>query len=211
MVKYNFNKDDESKEESEEEYSEDPERSKIRKPPAYKDMTDAQYIKCTNREKFVMLGRGDKHSAVEFLRSKEAYFKRTYSDEEKKSMHRAILWDGYSRLSHDDITTLREVLGTLTPVTRNGSNTQYSETEYTYKPPQSPTEWMSELKYSTFVRFRKVMNNQRFKETILDNLDDYGKDCLCDVIEYQLITKYVMPFQEMEGFVQEDMIWINNI
>ena len=67
---------------------------------------------------------------------------------------------------------------------------------------------MTEMKFSTFPRFRKWMNQN---EGILNQLDDYGRECLCDAIEYQMMTNYTLPFQENEGFKEEDMTWINRI
>lgn len=193
-----------------EDEQEEQSNNRIRKPPAYRDMDDAHYIKCIRRERYIGLAQGDKHSAVNFIRENEVYFKNAYSQDEKEIMHRAILWDNRIGLSQEDINLLRDVFGPLKQVEMKPSNTQVSERPNSYRPPSTPTEWMSELKFSTFVRFRKWMNNPSNKR-YLDELDDYGLNCLCDTMEYQIHTNYTLPFQEKEGMNDDDMIWINQI
>lgn len=184
------------------------EGNRIRKPPAYRDMDDAQYIHCTNREKFIALAYTDKRSAMRLLRENEKYFKRSYSSYEKEEMHRYIVSFGYSGLTTEDMSTLNDIFGSLQPVKRTEYNTQYSETAYRYKPPQTVKEWLVELNESTFPRFRKWMNNNRSR---LEDLDASTRNLLCEVFENQLINKYVLPFQESEGFKEDDMVWIREI
>ena len=175
-------------------------------------MTDAQYNRCYLRERYVAFASTDKASAMRFLRDNEQRFRRANFDKRAmEEMHRAILWTGYERLTSDDLRFLDSLFGPHVESRPTAENTQHTSHPYdSYRPPQTALEWMHEMKFSTFVRFRKWMNCQEGRNA-MNKLDEYGKECLCDAIEYQLQMKYVLPFQESEGYTDEDMVWINNI
>lgn len=186
--------------------------NKIRKPMQYKDMDDAEYIKCKHREDFVALAQGDKHSAVDFLRRNEQYFRMNYTQEEKEILHRFLTWDTYMGLTVEDEHFVRDLFGPKQPCRMTPSNTQYSESKNNYREPNTPLGWIRELHESTFARFRKWMNNPSNKLS-LDKLDDNGRDELCELFEYQIRRNYVIPYQDAEGlgYNEKDNVWINQI
>lgn len=192
-------------------FSEDFEKSHVRKPKACQHLSDAQYNRCMLREKYIALTQSDKHFAVRYLRENERRFRMAgFDDIAKQEMYRGITWDGFGNLTSDDLSFLTSMFGARQKAIPRPYNTQITESKSSYRPPSTPLEWMHEMKFSTFPRFRSWMNNESNKR-ILDELDDYGRNCLCDAIEYQLHMNYVLPFQENEGFKDEDMIWINRI
>ena len=201
--------EDESMEHAEQ-FSEDEETSHIKKPKAYSHLTDAQYNRCKLREEFIKRVGSDKHFAVCYLRDNESRFRNAgFDDRAKQEMHRAIYVGGFGNLTVEDTRTLTSVFGSKQIARPTPENTQASCNDMSsHREPSTPTEWMTEMKFSTFPRFRKWMNQN---ERILNQLDEYGLDCLCDAFEYQMNTNYTLPFQEKEGFTEADMVWINRI
>lgn len=203
--------EEDSQESEEEVFTEDIWESHVRKPKAYQHLSDAQYNRCQLRERFVGLSYSDKRSAMRYLRENERRFRMAgFDDTAKQEMYRGITWDGFGNLTTEDVTLLTSVFGLRQTARPTPFNTQATASKSSYRPPNTPNEWMHEMKFSTFPRFRSWMNDGSNKR-ILDELDDYGRDCLCDAIEYQLHTNYILPFQENEGFKDEDMVWINQI
>ena len=208
-MKTNFDKIGD--EPQEEQYSDSEEESHIRKPMAYRDMTDAQYIRCTRRERFVGLAQSDKHSAVKFLEEHKQYFKNNYSQEVKEIMHRCIMQNGYRGFKDGDLEILREVFGPLQKCQRKPSNTQYAENSSYYRPPDTRLGEYKEMRTWTFDRFRRVWSNREGQYTSsLDLLSQDEKDALCDAFEQQIHYGNVLPFQR-EYTPEEDNPWINNI
>jgi hypothetical protein len=215
-VRINTDALDDVEQEQEEEHDRDPLlRDYRRRNKAYTHLDNSQFKRCILREDLVRLAYTDRKSAVAFLRAHEDDFRRARFDSQAKAdMHSALSKDYYGILNNSDIEYIKSVLGPNVPPKRTVANTQYCTSHEYYADPKDFRGWMAELHDSTFVRFRKWMNDSKNLERYMKNLSDVDRDVLCEVFEYQLQRRYVMGFQVKEGldFNEEtDRPWIDRI